>query len=82
MADLVLVTKTCSGDRISFILKNFIPKFSALNSKHFTYMFLNKESQTTQLHNIKPLVQTFSQGLKTGLISTHIGEPYTDADNL
>ncbi len=33
----ILVTKICNGGRISYILTNFIPNITALNSKHFTY---------------------------------------------
>ncbi len=34
---LILVTKICNGGRISYILANFIPNISALNSKHLTH---------------------------------------------
>ncbi len=41
----VLVTKTCYGGRISYVLTNIILNFSALRSKHFTYESWNKDLQ-------------------------------------
>ncbi len=66
----VLVTKTCNGGRISYILTNFIPKLSVLKGKHDVLQLLNNMLQTAQLNNYKLLVQAFFPALKTqGLIS-------------
>ncbi len=72
----VLVTKICRGGRNSYILTNFIPNFSALNSKHFMCLLFDEEPPELQQDYYTVLNQKFV------LIAAHIGEPHADTDNL
>ncbi len=77
----ILVTKLCNGGRISYILTNFIPNISALNSKRFTHKLLNnglpsagQTTYNTVLNHSSKSPSKFFSALKNGFNIDHFRE--------